>query len=133
MFILRFLIDGTRIRQLATDHAIGVSTAYENLWEGLAVLADCAPNLADAMESARQSGEGHPGLEGTLTPTNAVKIELLSRNRLSLLAMFGTDDIEIPVAASIQAFATHLSFDEQRNSLALFPNADHLLFQTELT
>lgn len=48
-----------------------------------------------------------------------------------VLAMFGGSDTEIPVAESIGALATHLPWDEHRNALALFPNADHLLFQVE--
>ncbi|WP_408612819.1 hypothetical protein [Glycomyces luteolus] len=39
VFVLRFLIDGTRITQLAADNALGRTTAYDNLWEGLEVLA----------------------------------------------------------------------------------------------
>lgn len=47
-----------------------------------------------------------------------------------VLALFGGDDEEIPVADSVQAFASQLPSDKQ-HGLAIFPNADHLLFQTE--
>ncbi|QSB06461.1 hypothetical protein [Natronoglycomyces albus] len=67
------------MRQLAIDHGLPLSTAYESLWEGLSVLAGCAPDLAEAIEGARRSGEGHVELDGTLIPTNAVKIEGTTR------------------------------------------------------
>ncbi|GLZ02013.1 hypothetical protein Acsp02_92640 [Actinoplanes sp. NBRC 103695] len=39
ILVLRWLLDGTRMRQLATDNAISRSTGYAYLHEGLTVLA----------------------------------------------------------------------------------------------
>lgn len=75
VFTLRFLIDGTRIRQLAVDNALPKSTAYEYLWEGLEVLAAAAPSLAEAIDAARAAGDGHIGLDGTLIPTTRAQVE----------------------------------------------------------
>ena len=75
VFTLRFLIDGTRIRQLAVDNALPKSTAYEYLWEGLEVLAECAPTLHEAIDAARAAGDGHIGLDGTLIPTTRTQVE----------------------------------------------------------
>ena len=75
VYTLRFLIDGTRIKQLAADNALPKTTAYNYLWEGLETLAACAPTLADAIDTARAAGDAHIGLDGTLIPTNRVRIE----------------------------------------------------------
>jgi hypothetical protein len=75
VFVLRFLIDGTRVAQLAADNALARTTAYDNLWEGLEVLAAAAPSLAEAIDAARAAGDGHIGLDGTLIPTCRVKVE----------------------------------------------------------
>ncbi|WP_374199501.1 transposase family protein [Glycomyces sp. YM15] len=73
--MLRFLIDGTRIAQLAADNALGRTTAYDNLWEGLDVLAAIASSLAEAIDAARAAGDGHIGLDGTLVPTTHARVE----------------------------------------------------------
>jgi hypothetical protein len=75
IYTLRFLIDGTRIKQLAVDNALPKTTAYECLCEGLEVLAAYAPTLRDAIDTARSTGDAHIGLDGTLIPTNRVKVE----------------------------------------------------------
>jgi hypothetical protein len=75
VFVLRFLIDGTRIAQLAVDNALPSTTAYNNLWEGLGILAAAAPSLAEAIDAAREAGDGHIGLDGTLIPTCRVRVE----------------------------------------------------------
>ena len=43
ILILCRLLDGTRMRQLATDNAVG-STGYADLHEGLTALTDQAPH-----------------------------------------------------------------------------------------
>lgn len=73
--MLRFLIDGTRIKQLAADNALATTTAYDNLWEGLDILAAAAPNLQEAIDAARAAGDGHIGLDGTLIPTTRARVE----------------------------------------------------------
>lgn len=75
VFALRFLIDGTRIAQLAADNHLPSTTAYDNLWEGLEVLAAAAPSLHDAIDTARVAGDGHIGLDGTLIPTCRAQVE----------------------------------------------------------
>jgi hypothetical protein len=43
VLVLRWFLDGTRVRQLAVDNAIGKSTVYAYLEEGFTVLAAQAP------------------------------------------------------------------------------------------
>ena len=75
VFVLRFLIDGTRVSQLAADNALPSTTAYDNLWEGLTLLARHAPTLHEAIDTARTAGDGHIGLDGTLIPTTRCRVE----------------------------------------------------------
>src|SRR3954451_1281093 len=49
VLILRWFLDGTRLAQLAVDNAIGRSTAYRYLHEGIDVLAAVAPGLRGAL------------------------------------------------------------------------------------
>jgi hypothetical protein len=51
VLVLRWFLDGTRIRQLATGNHLGKSTAYDYPHEGIDVLAAQAPDLADALGS----------------------------------------------------------------------------------
>src|SRR3712207_8572371 len=53
VLLLRWFIDGTRLAQLAADNAIGGSTAYRYLHEGIDVLAAAAPGLRGALLAAR--------------------------------------------------------------------------------
>lgn len=75
VYILRFLIDGTRVTELAVDNAIAKTTSYAYLWEGLEILSEAAPSLADAIDAARAAGDGHIGLDGTLIPTTKAQVE----------------------------------------------------------
>ncbi len=52
------------MRQLATDNAIGHSTAYD-LHDGIDVLTVEAPDLATTLDEARASGSGHLNLGGS--------------------------------------------------------------------
>lgn len=72
VLVLRWFVDGTRIRQLATDNRIGKSTAYDYLHEGIDVLAGEAPDLATVLEEARKSGMTHLNLDGTVVRTDRV-------------------------------------------------------------
>src|SRR6266508_1255133 len=45
VLVLRWFLDNTRLVQLAADNAIGSSTAYRYLHEGIAVLAARQPSL----------------------------------------------------------------------------------------
>lgn len=75
VFVLRFLIDGTRIAGLAADNFLPSTTAYDNLWEGLEILAAATPSLHDAIDTARAAGDGHIGIDGTLVPTTRAQVE----------------------------------------------------------
>src|SRR5919202_3201664 len=52
VLILRWFLDGTRLAQLAAGNAIGRSTAYRYLHEGIDVLAERAPGLRGALLAA---------------------------------------------------------------------------------
>lgn len=72
VLVLRWFLDGTRVRQLAADNAIGRSTAYDYLHEGIDVLAAEAPDLTTALKEAKAAGTGHLNLDGTLIRTDRV-------------------------------------------------------------
>jgi hypothetical protein len=48
VLVVRWFIDGTRVAQLAADNAIGGSTAYRYLHEGIDTLAERRPGLHGA-------------------------------------------------------------------------------------
>jgi hypothetical protein len=56
VLVLRWLLDGTRMSQLAYDNTISKSTGYDNLHEGIAVLAAQAPCLHSALLAAKAAG-----------------------------------------------------------------------------
>jgi DDE superfamily endonuclease len=72
VLVLRWFLDGTRVRQLAADNHIGKSTAYDYLHEGIDVLAAQAPDLADALTAAEQAGLTHLNLDGTVIRTDRI-------------------------------------------------------------
>lgn len=72
VLVLRWFLDGTRVRELATDNAIGRSTAYDYLHEGIDVLSAQAPDLTTALNEAKANGAGHLNLDGTLIRTDRV-------------------------------------------------------------
>jgi DDE superfamily endonuclease len=72
VLVLRWFLDGTRVRQLATDNHIGKSTAYAYLHEGIDVLAARAPDLADALAAAKDAGSTHLNLDGTVIRTDRI-------------------------------------------------------------
>src|SRR3954447_10196305 len=55
VLVLRWLLDGTRIRQLAVDNAVGRSTGYAYLHEGLRVVAAQAPGLSSVLLAAKMA------------------------------------------------------------------------------
>jgi hypothetical protein len=65
VLVIRWLLDATRVRQLAVDNAIGKTTAYERLHEGIDVLAAQAPNLHGALLAAKAAGYSHVIIDGT--------------------------------------------------------------------
>jgi DDE superfamily endonuclease len=70
VLLLRWFVDGTRLAQLAADNAIGGSTAYRYLHEGIDVLATAAPGLRGALLAARAAGHPHVTVDGTLIRTD---------------------------------------------------------------
>src|SRR5439155_12190141 len=59
VLVIRWFLDGTRVAQLAGDNAIGKSTAYTYLHEGIGVLADKTPWLVAEMLEAKNDGYGN--------------------------------------------------------------------------
>jgi hypothetical protein len=72
VLILRWFLDGSRLAQLAADNAIGKSTAYDYLHEGIAVLAARAPSLESVLQAAKTAGYPHLNIDGTLIETDRV-------------------------------------------------------------
>lgn len=70
VLVIRWFLDGTRLAQLATDNAIGKSTAYDYLQEGIDVLAERAPSLKSALLAAKAAGYSHVIIDGTLIETD---------------------------------------------------------------
>jgi hypothetical protein len=73
VLLLRWFCDGTRLAQLARDNAIGRSTAYRYLHEGIDALAAAAPGLRGALLAARAAGHSHVTVDGTLIRTDRVR------------------------------------------------------------
>ena len=70
VLLLRWFVDGTRLAPLAADTAIGRSTGYRYLHEGIDVLAAAAPGLRGALLAARAAGHPHVTVDGTLVRTD---------------------------------------------------------------
>src|SRR3954466_7670890 len=70
ILVLRWLLDGTRITQLAVDNQISRSTGYAYLHEGIAVLAARAPGLGPVLLAAKMAGYAHVNIDGTLIETD---------------------------------------------------------------
>ncbi|WP_040699264.1 transposase family protein [Nocardiopsis kunsanensis] len=70
--ILRWFLEATRPAPLATDDAIGKSTVYTSLHEGIDVLAARAPDPEQALDRDQQAGAGHLNLDGTVVRTGRV-------------------------------------------------------------
>jgi len=70
ILVLRWLLDGTRISQLAVDNALSRSTGYAYLHEGLVVLAAHAPGLPSVLLAAKMAGYVHVNIDGTLIETD---------------------------------------------------------------
>jgi DDE superfamily endonuclease len=72
VLVLRWLVDGTRMKQLARDNNIGKSAAYDYLHEGIDVLAAQAPSLHSALLAAKAAGYSHVSIDGTLIETDRI-------------------------------------------------------------
>lgn len=75
---IRWLLDGTRMSQLAVDNGIGKSTAYTYLHETIAVLAAHAPKLESALLAAKAAGYDHVNIDGTLIEMDRCRTCLLA-------------------------------------------------------
>ena len=72
VLVLRWLLDGTRMTQLARDNGIGKLTGYDYLHEGIDVLAARAPSLHGALLAAKAAGYSHVSIDGVLIETDRV-------------------------------------------------------------
>jgi hypothetical protein len=74
VLVLRWFLDGTRMSQLARDNAIGKSTGYDYLHEGINVLAARTPGLHGALLAAKAAGYSHVNIDGMLVETDRCRI-----------------------------------------------------------
>jgi hypothetical protein len=70
---LRWFRDRTSPDALARDHGISRATAYRYLDEVIAVLAEQAPDLRQALERAQDGGLSHVILDGKIIPCDRCK------------------------------------------------------------
>jgi hypothetical protein len=70
---VRWFRDRTAPEALARDHGISRATAYRYLDEVIAVLAEQAPNLHQALERAQDEGLAHVILDGKIIPCDRCK------------------------------------------------------------
>lgn len=73
VLILRWFLDATRIRQLAADNAISITTAYRYLHEGIDALATRVPDLHNVLQAAKENDLAHMNLDGIVIATDRVK------------------------------------------------------------
>jgi DDE superfamily endonuclease len=74
ILVIRWFLDGTRVKQLAGDNAIGKSTCYDYLHEGINLLAGQAPALESALLAAKMAGYSHVTIDGTLIETDRIRL-----------------------------------------------------------
>jgi hypothetical protein len=72
LLVLRWFRDDARMRTLAADAGLPISTAYRYLHEGIDVLAEQAPDLHQVLHRAQLEGWSHVDLDGTLIETDRV-------------------------------------------------------------
>jgi hypothetical protein len=70
VLVLRWLLDATKVKQLAVDNALSRSTGYAYLHEGITVLAAQAPGLPSVLLAAKMAGYAHVTIDGTLIETD---------------------------------------------------------------
>jgi hypothetical protein len=75
---LRWFRDRTSPETLARDHGISRATAYRYVDEVIAVPADEAPDLRQALERAMQKGYSHVILDETIIPAGRCREKTLS-------------------------------------------------------
>jgi hypothetical protein len=75
---LRWFRDRVTPDALARDHGISRATAYRYVEEVIAVLADQAPDLREALERARDEGFPHVILDGTIISADRCREKTVS-------------------------------------------------------
>ncbi len=75
---LRWFRDHITCDALARDHGISRATAYRYVDEVIAVLAGQAPELAEALQRAREEGLPHVILDGTVIACDRCKDQVIS-------------------------------------------------------
>ncbi|MGH3504421.1 MAG: transposase family protein [Nocardioidaceae bacterium] len=70
--VLRWFRDDAKMRQLAAEAGLPISTAYRYLHEGIDVLAAQAPDLHQVLDRAKAEGWPHVSLDGTLVEIDRV-------------------------------------------------------------
>ena len=75
---LRWFRDRTTPDALARDHGISRATAYRYLDEVIAVLAEQAPDLREALERARDEGLSHVILDGKIVRADRCREKTIS-------------------------------------------------------
>jgi hypothetical protein len=75
VLVLRWFLDGTRVRQLAADSDIGKSTCHDRLHEAIDLLAALAPDVHEAILAAKAAGAARLNLDGTLIYTDRVAMK----------------------------------------------------------
>ena len=75
---MRWFRDRTTCVALARDHGISRATAYRYRDEVIAVLADEAPELRQALERAKDEGLSHVILDGKIIPSDRCKEPAIS-------------------------------------------------------
>jgi hypothetical protein len=70
ILVIRWFLDGARVKQLAADNKVSLSTGYAYLHEGIGVLAAHAPRLESALLPAKMAGYAHVNIDGTLIETD---------------------------------------------------------------
>jgi len=75
VMVLRWFIDGTRVRQLAADNHMGKTTCYDRLHEAIDLLAALAPDLHEAILAASATRATHLNLDGTLIHADRVAMK----------------------------------------------------------
>jgi hypothetical protein len=104
ILVIRWFLDGSRVKQLAGDNAISRSTAYDYLHEGIGVLAAQAPSLESALLAAKMAGYSHVNIDGTVIETDRCRtrdppLEWICGGRPSATTTAGTSRSSPPRTA----------------------------------
>ena len=95
---LRWFRDRVTPDALARDHGISRATAYRYVEEAIAVLADRAPDLREALERARDEGFPHVILDGTIISADRCRRRLSASKASS--STCGIPGKPMPMAAT---------------------------------